>query len=144
MDDGVGATGPSRHKAPSAPRIPHRRRVDRRRGEAPNDADGTRREVPTPDEADPAVDDGTDESPEETADDSPAVTVEEDIVEPANDVSVESVDAAARPTARAVVAAPLPGPGEVAVWKSTKESPLLEAARGAGGAVGPRGVASDS
>lgn len=144
IDDGVGTAGPSMETAPSAPRTPHRRRVDRRRGEPPTDTDGTRRAVPTPDEADPAADGGAEGSPEEAADDSPVVTVEEDMVELAKDVSVYSVEAAARPTARAVVAAPPPLAGVVAVWKSTKESPLPPAARGAGGAVGPRGVVSDA
>lgn len=144
IDDGVDTAGPSMETAPSAPRTPHRRRVDRRRGEPPTDTDGTRRAVPTPDEADPAADGGAEGSPEEAADDSPVVTVEEDKVELAKDVSVYSVEAAARPTARAVVAAPLPLAGVVAVWKSTKESPLPPAARGAGGADGPRGVASDA
>lgn len=88
IDDGVFAAGPSMDSAPSTPRTPHRRRVDRRRGEAPTDADGTRRAVPTPDEADPAADGGSEGSPEEAADDSPVITVEEDMVELAKDVSV--------------------------------------------------------
>ena len=88
--------------------LAQRRSVDRRRGVSWSDADGTSSASSRPEEADSPPRPSQPPTPVEPPNEAPpAVTVDMESVVPASDVSVDSVDAAARPTARAVVE---PGP----------------------------------